>query len=100
MASRYNSLDCFGVNWDRRTGNIFAIASNIIIIIDTEKLAIIEQYNFQESDPEGIGAYRSIRSPLLQGDYFTFLGEKEGEYSGLRRVGIFDLKARKLVLGV
>ena len=91
------SLDCFGVNWDRRTGNIFAIASNIIIIIDTEKLAIIEQYNFQESDPEGIGAYRSIRNPLLQGDYFTFLGEKEGDYSGLRRVGIFDLKARKLV---
>lgn len=91
------SLDCFGVNWDRRTGNIFAIASNIIIIIDTEKLAIIEQYNFLESDPEGIGAYRSIRSPLLQGDYFTFLGEKEGECSGLRRVGIFDLKARRLV---
>ena len=91
------SLDCFGVNWDRRTGNIFAIASNIMIIINTEKVAIIEQYNFLESDPEGIGAYRSIRSPLLQGGYFTFLGEKEGEYSGLRRVGIFDLKARKLV---
>lgn len=91
------SLDCFGVNWDRRTGNIFAIASNVMEIIDTEKLAIVEQYNYLESDPDGIGTYRHVFNPLLQGDYFTFLGEKEGEYSEVRWAGIFDYKARRLV---
>ena len=34
---------------------------------------------------------------MLQGDYFTFLGKKEEDYGGIRRVGIFDYKARKLV---
>ena len=34
---------------------------------------------------------------MLQGDYFTFLGEKEEDFGYIRRVGIFDYKARKLV---
>ena len=91
------SFDCFGVYLDKRTNNIFAISSNVITIIDTEKLAVIERYDFLETDPTGIGTYRRVFSPMLQGDYFTFLGEKEEDYGGIRRVGIFDYKARKLV---
>jgi len=67
------SLDCFGVYLDEKTRNIFAI------------------------DPTGIGTYRSIYSPMLQGDYFTFLGIKEEDFGYIRRIGIFDYKARKLV---
>lgn len=91
------SLECFGVYLDKRTNNIFAIASNIITVIDTEKLSVIEQYDFLETDPMGIGTYPYVFSPLLQGDYFTFLGEKENDYGGTRWIGIFDYKARKLV---
>ena len=92
------SFDCFGVYLDKRTNNIFAISSNVITIIDTEKLAVIERYDFLETDPTGIGTYRRVFSPMLQGDYFTFLGEKEEDFgSNMRRIGIFDYKARKLV---
>ena len=91
------SLECFNVCLDKRTNNIFAIASSMITIIDTEMLAVIERYDFLETDSTGIETYRSIRSPMLQGNYFTFLGEKEEDYGGIRRVGIFDYKARKLV---
>ena len=70
----------------------------MITIIDTEKLAVIERYDFLETDPTGIGTYRRVFSPMLQGDYFTFLGEKEEDLgSNMRRIGIFDYKARKLV---
>ena len=44
-----------------------------------------------------MGQYESVYKPLLQGDYFTFLGEKEEDYGGIRRIGIFNYKARKLV---
>ena len=91
------SLDCFGVYLDEKTKNIFAIASNVITIIETERLTIAEKYNFLEADPTGIGTYRSVYSPMLQGDYFTFLGIKEEDFGYIRRVGIFDYKARKLV---
>ena len=91
------SLDCFGVYLDEKTRNIFAIASNVITIIETERLTIAEKYNFLEADPTGIGTYRSIYSPMLQGDYFTFLGIKEEDFGYIRRIGIFDYKARKLV---
>ena len=91
------SLDCFGVYLDEVTKDIFAIASNGWTIIDTQTSTIKEDYFFSEEDPEGIGQYESVYKPLLQGDYFTFLGEKEEDYGGIRRVGIFDYKARKLV---
>ena len=91
------SLDCFGVYLDEKTKNIFAIASNVITIIETERLTIAEKYNFLEADPTGIGTYRSIYSPMLQGDYFTFLGIKEEDFGYIRWIGIFDYKARKLV---
>ena len=91
------SLEYFNVCLDKRTNNIFAIASSMITIIDTEMLAVIERYDFLETDSTGIETYRSIRSPMLQGDYFTFLGEKENNYGGMRWAGIFDYKAGKLV---
>lgn len=91
------SFECFNVCLDKRTNNIFAIASNMITIIDTEKLAVIERYDFLETDSTGIEMYRSVRSSMLQGDYFTFLGEKENDYGGMRWAGIFDYKAGKLV---
>ena len=91
------SLDCFGVYLDEVTKDIFAIASNGWTIIDTQTFTIKEDYFFSEEDPEGMGQYESVYKPLLQGDYFTFLGEKEEDYGGIRRVGIFDYKARKLV---
>ena len=76
---------------------IVGISSSGFQAIDPCTAEVIDRFIFREADPDGIGTYRSVFHPLLQGDYFTFLGEKEGEYSGLRRVGIFDLKARKLV---
>ena len=91
------SFDCFGVYLDEVTKDIFAIASNGWTIIDTQTSTIKEDYFFSEEDPEGMGQYESVYKPLLQGDYFTFLGEKEEDYGGIRRVGIFDYKARKLV---
>ena len=91
------SLEYFNVCLDKRTNNIFAIASSMITIIDTEMLSVIERYDFLETDSTGIETYRSIRSPMLQGNYFTFLGEKENDYGGMRWAGIFDYKAGKLV---
>lgn len=91
------SFDCFGVYLDEVTKDIFAIASNGWTIIDTQTSTIKEDYFFSEEDPERMGQYESVYKPLLQGDYFTFLGEKEEDYGGIRRAGIFDYKARKLV---
>ena len=91
------SLDCFGVYLDEVTKDIFAIASNGWTIIDTQTFTIKEDYFFSEEDPEGMGQYESVYKPLLQGDYFTFLGIKEEDFGHIRRIGIFDYKARKLV---
>ena len=76
---------------------IVGISSSGFQAIDPSTAEVIDRFIFREADPEGIGTYRSVFHPLLQGDYFTFLGEKEGEYSGIRKVGIFDYKARRLV---
>ena len=87
--------DCFFRSLDK---NIVSVNAFDFQIIDTEQLAVTEQYDFREADPTGIGTYRRVFSPLLQGDYFTFLGEKEEDFgSNMRRIGIFDYKARKLV---
>lgn len=79
-------------------GNLYCMSYNMVTIIDTQTFSIKEEYNFREEDPEGMGQYESVYKPLLQGDYFTFLGEKEEDFgSNMRRIGIFDYKARKLV---
>lgn len=90
-------IECFGVQLDEVTKDIFAIASNGWTVINTQTLTIKEDYFFSKEDPEGMGQYESVYKPLLQGDYFTFLGEKEDDYGGIRWAGIFDYKARKLV---
>ena len=89
--------DCFGVQLDEVTENIFAIASNGWTVIDTQTFTIKEDYFFSKEDPEGMGQYESVYTPLLQGDYFTFIGSKHKEYGGIGWIGIFDYKARKLV---
>lgn len=86
--------DCFFRSLDK---NIVSVSGFDFQIIDTEQLAVAEQYDFREADPTGIGTYRSVYSPMLQGDYFTFLGIKEEDFGYIRRIGIFDYKARKLV---
>ena len=65
--------DCFFRPLDK---NIVSVSGFDFQIIDTEQLAVTEQYDFREADPMGIGTYRSIYSPMLQGDYFTFWGLK------------------------
>jgi len=89
--------DCFGVQLDEVTENIFAIASNGWTVIDTQTFTIKEDYFFSKEDPEGMGQYESVYTPLLQGDYFTFIGSKHKEYGGIGWIGIFDYKVRKLV---
>jgi len=89
--------DCFGVQLDEVTENIFAIASNGWTVIDTQTFTIKEDYFFSKEDPEGMGQYESVYKPLLQGDYFTFIGSKHKEYGGIGWIGIFDYKTRKLV---
>ena len=88
--------DCFGVQLDEVTKNIFSIASNGWTVIDTQTLTVKESYFFSEEDTN-IGQYKSIFDPLLQGDYFTFVGSKPKEHWGIGWIGIFDYKARKLV---
>ena len=88
--------DCFGVQLDEVTKNIFSIASNGWTVIDTQTLTVKESYFFSEEDPS-MGQYKSIFDPLLQGDYFTFVGSKPKEHWGIGWIGIFDYKARKLV---
>ena len=89
--------DCFGVQLDEVTENIFAIASNGWTVIDTQTFTVKGNYFFSKEDPEGMGQYESVYKPLLQGDYFTFIGSKHKEYGGIGWIGIFDYKARKLV---
>ena len=58
--------DCFGVQLDEVTKNIFAIASNGWTVIDTQTFSIKEDYFFSKEDPEGMGQYESVYKPLLQ----------------------------------
>jgi hypothetical protein len=58
---------------------------------------LAESCVFLEEDPDGIGRFDYFYAPNLQGDYFTFLAEMKTDRYGIGRVGIFDLKARKLL---
>ena len=78
-------------------GNLYCMSYNMVTIIDTQTFTIKEEYNFREEDPEGMRQYEFVYKPLLQGDYFTFIGSKHKEYGGIGWIGIFDYKARKLV---
>ena len=58
--------DCFGVQLDEVTENIFAIASNGWTVIDTQTFTIKEDYFFSKEDPEGMGQYESVYKPLIR----------------------------------
>ena len=58
---------------------------------------LAESCVFLEEDPDGIGRFDYFYAPNLQGDYFTFLAEMKTDRYGIGRVGIFDLKAHKLL---
>lgn len=97
---KYNYLinKAFGhIYIKQEDGNLYCMSYNMVTIIDTQTFTIKEEYNFREEDPEGMGQYESVYTPLLQGDYFTFIGSKHKEYGGIGWIGIFDYKARKLV---
>ena len=66
-------------------------------VINATTGGLTEGYMFLEADPDGIGRFDYIYAPNLQGDYFTFLAEMKTDWYGIGRVGIFDLKARKLL---
>ena len=58
---------------------------------------LAESCVFLEEDPDGIGRFDYFYAPNLEGDYFTFLAEMKTDRYGIGRVGIFDLKAHKLL---
>ena len=66
-------------------------------VIDATTGDLTESCVFLEEDPDGIGRFDYIHAPNLQGDYFSFLAEMKTDWYGIGRVGIFDLKARKLL---
>ena len=85
--------DCFYRESDR---SIVCISYLGFQVIDATTGDLAESSIFLEEDPDGIGRFDYIYAPNLQGDYFTFLAEMKTDRYGIGRVGIFDLKARKL----
>ena len=86
--------DCFFREADR---SIVCISYLGVQVINATTGGLTEGYMFLEADPDGIGRFDYIYAPNLQGDYFTFLAEMKTDWYGIGRVGIFDLKARKLL---
>ena len=58
---------------------IVGISSSGFQAIDPSTAEVIDRFIFREADSEGIGTYRSVFHPLLQGDYFTFFRRKKKE---------------------
>ena len=86
--------DCFFREADR---SIVCISYLGVQVINATTGGLTESYVFLEEDPDGIGRFDYIYAPNLQGDYFSFLAEMKTDWYGIGRVGIFDLKARKLL---
>ncbi len=87
-----------GLGWvylNPNDSHIHCMSSFHYYKINTKTLSVDESYQYKELEPNGIGQF-GIRQTLLQGDYFTFLGVKEGE-SQIRWAGIYDYKLRKTV---
>ena len=85
--------DCFFRESD---GSIVCISYLGFQVFNGTTGDLAESCVFLEADPDGIGRFDYIYAPNLQGDYFTFLAEMKTDRYGIGRVGIFDLKARKL----
>lgn len=76
--------------------NLYCMSANYFQKINTQTYEIEESFNFREVDFSGMGTYKNIYSPLLQGNYFTFLGEKSyGD--GVRYIGLYDYNSKKLI---
>ena len=86
--------DCFFREADR---SIVCISYLGVQVINATTGGLTESYVFLEEDPDGIGRFDYIYAPNLQGDYFSFLAEMKTDWYGIGRVGIFDLKAHKLL---
>ncbi len=87
-----------GLGWvylNPNDSHIHCMSSFHYYKINTKTLSVDESYQYKELEPNAIGQF-GIRQTLLQGDYFTFLGVKEGE-SQIRWAGIYDYKLRKTV---
>ena len=86
--------DCFFREID---SSIVCISYLGFQVIDCTTGDLAESCVFLEEDPDGIGRFDYFYAPNLQGDYFTFLAEMKTDRYGIGRVGIFDLKAHKLL---
>ena len=75
--------------------NLYALGADYFHIINTKIKSIEEQYKHSISDPKGMGKY-AIYSPLLQGDYFTFIAADQNS-ARLRFLGLFDIHKKQLV---
>ncbi|WP_052306528.1 hypothetical protein [Cellulophaga lytica] len=76
--------------------NLYCMSANYFQKINTQTYEIEESFNFREADFSGMGTYKNIYSPLLQGNYFTFLGEKlYGD--GVRYIGLYDYNRKRLI---
>lgn len=96
-ADEYDKITGLGNCFFRESDEtIIGISGCNFQVVNTKNFKV-NSYNFFESDHSGIGKYENIYSPLLQGDYFTFLAEKREDHGGIRHVGIFDYNAKKLV---
>ncbi len=87
-----------GLGWvylNPNDSHIHCMSSFHYYKINTKTLSVDESYQYKELEPNGIGQF-GIRQTLLQGDYFTYLGVKQGE-SQIRWAGIYDYKLRKTV---
>ena len=81
---------------NEKDNNIYSMNATEVKKINTQNFEVEENYNFREFDLAGMGKYEYVFSPLLQGQYFTFLGQKFNE-QGIRHIGLFDYLERKLV---
>lgn len=85
-----------GTNLYLNNDYIYGMSANFFQKINTKSLEIEESFEFRKENPHGMETFEYVYSPLLQGDYFTFLGEKR-HTDGIRFIGLFDYKKRKLV---
>ncbi len=75
--------------------NLYALGADYFHVINTKNSSIEEQYKHSFSDPKGMGKY-AIYSPLLQGNYFTFIAADQNS-GRLRFLGLFDIHKKQLV---
>ena len=76
--------------------HIYGMSGNYFQKINAETLEIEEEFNYFDS-PDGIGKFKNHYSFLLQGNYFTFIAQKDDGIGGIRFAGLFDYRKKELV---